>query len=276
MNANNLGGFKQGSGGTDNIIQTIPAAGSVFGGTGSYRLDGGYIYFTPVGYPTAAYKLGLDSQGKPLFTNVGQSATIGAGRVGIGVPTVTTYKGQEGTGILWISDPQSGLLAFDAVPVKGVLQPIPLPPTGGLNKFLRPAFGDGRLYVSDTRGNIICLGSPVALPLQCSQPVDFGEVSIGTTATKIVNCTAQIAITSIDGCTTGDATWRCQNSTLPKGALKQGDTFTFPIHRILLELELMMRKMLHSERFFLELSARLSISTPQTLFRNTAISFRSL
>jgi iron transport multicopper oxidase len=43
MNANNLGGFKQGPGGTDNILQTIISAGAVFGGVGSYPLEGGYI-----------------------------------------------------------------------------------------------------------------------------------------------------------------------------------------------------------------------------------------
>lgn len=229
MNANNLGGFKQGPGGTDNILQTIVAQGSVFGGSGSYPLEGGYIYFTPVGFPTVCYKLGLDSQGAPLFTLVGQTATNGAGRVGIGVPTVTTYKGQAGTGILWISDPNAGLQAFNAVPVNGILTPISLPPTGGLNKFLRPAFGDGRLYVSDSNGNVICLGSPVALPLKCTQPVDFGDVAIGNTSTQIINCTALIAITSIDGCTTADGTFQCVNSTLPKGALAQGATFSFPV-----------------------------------------------
>jgi iron transport multicopper oxidase len=115
------------------------------------------------------------------------------------------------------------------VPVNGILTLIPLPPTGGLNKFQRPAFGDGRLYVSDTNGNVICLGSPVALPLQCSQPVDFGQVAIGSTGIQLVNCTAQIAITSINGCTTGDKTWQCLNSTLPQGPLAQGATFSFPV-----------------------------------------------
>lgn len=43
MNANNLGGFKQGPGGSDNVIQTIIADGAVFGGVGSYPLEGGYI-----------------------------------------------------------------------------------------------------------------------------------------------------------------------------------------------------------------------------------------
>lgn len=35
--------------GVDNIIQTIIGQGAVFGGAGSYPLEGGYIYFTPVG-----------------------------------------------------------------------------------------------------------------------------------------------------------------------------------------------------------------------------------
>ncbi|TVY32992.1 WSC domain-containing protein [Lachnellula subtilissima] len=234
MNANNLGGFKQGPGGmlsflgTDNIIQTILAQGSVFGGVGSYPLEGGFIYFTPVGSPTVCYKIGLDSQGAPLFTLVGQTATNSAGRVGIGVPTVTSYKGQAGTGILWISDPNLGLQAFNAVPVNGILKSIPLTATGGLNKFQRPSFGDSRLYVSDTSGHVFCLGSPVSLPLSCSQPVDFGDTAIGSTSTQIVNCTALIP-TSINSCTTGDATWQCLNSTLPKGQLSKGQTFRFPV-----------------------------------------------
>jgi len=139
--------------------------------------EGGYIYFTAVGFPTRCYKMGVDAQGKPLFTLVGSTKASGDGRVGIGIPTITTYKGQAGTGILWITGPVTGLQAFNAVPKDGVLTPITLPPTGGLNKFLRPAFGDGRLYISDSKGNIICLGSPVALPLNCTQPVNFGEVS---------------------------------------------------------------------------------------------------
>lgn len=229
LNANNLGGFKQGSGGTDNIIQSIIGAGSVFGGVGSYPLEGGYIYFTPIGSPTVAYKMSLDSNGAPIFGLAGQSSTNGAGRVGIGIPTLTSYKGQAGTGILWIADPSAGLQAFQAVPVNGKLVPIPIPPTGGLNKFIRPAFGDGRVYVSDSSGNVICLGSPVALPLSCTQPVNYGDLPIGSTATQTINCTALIAITSINGCVALDKTFECNNSTLPKGALAKGATFSFPV-----------------------------------------------
>ncbi|KAG4437998.1 hypothetical protein IFR05_006499 [Cadophora sp. M221] len=229
MNANNLGGFKQGPGGTDNVIQTITAQGTVFAGVGSYPLEGGYIYFTPTGGATVCYKMGLDSNGVPSFTLVGQTNGPAAGRVGVGIPTTTTYKGQIGTGILWISDPSLGLQAFNAVPVNGVLQPIPLPATGGLNKFQRPAFGDGRLYTTDSNGNIMCLGSPVALPLNCTDPIDFQDVTIGTSATRTVDCKALIPITKVNGCTTGNANWKCDNSTLPQGALAQGATFSFPV-----------------------------------------------
>lgn len=86
MNADNLGGFKLGKGATDNILQTIIAPNAVFGGAGSYPLEGGFIYFTPIGASTLAYKLGLDSNGSPLFSKVGQSSDVSAGRVGVGVP----------------------------------------------------------------------------------------------------------------------------------------------------------------------------------------------
>ncbi|CAG8961012.1 hypothetical protein HYFRA_00002552 [Hymenoscyphus fraxineus] len=221
MNANNLGGFKQGPGGKFFTYPPEEASSQV--------LDHIHLRAVTFSYPTVCYKIGHDSQGAPLFTLVGQTAVAGAGRVGIGTPTITTNNNKPGTGILWITDPNAGVRAFHAVPVNGVLTQIPITPTGGLNKFLRPAFGDGRLYVSDSNGNVICLGSPVALPLKCSSPIDFGNTPIGSTNTKTINCTALIGINSINGCVTGDKTWQCSNSTLPKGPLAQGAQFSFPV-----------------------------------------------
>ncbi|KAI4261331.1 MAG: hypothetical protein L6R42_003465 [Xanthoria sp. 1 TBL-2021] len=229
MNADNLGGFKLGPGATDNIIQTIISPNAVFGGAGSYPLDGGYIYFTPVGEPLMAYKLGLDQKGSPLFSKVGQSPENSAGRVGVGTPTVTTYKGQSGTGIVWVTDVDAGLKAYKAVPdASGNLIRINIPPTGGLNKFQRPAFGDGRLYVTAV-SRVICMGSPVSIPLNCTGPVDFGDVTIGTTKTVQVQCQALIPITKINGMTIGDKTYQASNASLPQGALSRGDTFSFPV-----------------------------------------------
>jgi iron transport multicopper oxidase len=229
-NADNLGGFANGPQGTDGVIQTLIGSGAVFGGSGSYPLEGGYIYFTPVGAPTVAYSLGKDQFGGPLFSLVGSTPDNSAGRVGGGIPTVTSNKGQPGSGIVWMTDPDAGLRAYHAVPdATGKLVKINLPPTGGLNKFGRPAFGNGRLYVTNARGQIICLGSPVALPIQCNSPVDFGQVALGGNSTQTVSCTALINLNSVLGMTTGDPTFHVSNSTLPQGAVASGTTFTFPV-----------------------------------------------
>ncbi|KAI9776670.1 MAG: hypothetical protein M1835_005454, partial [Candelina submexicana] len=230
VNADNLGGYRLGPGQQDGIIQTIQTDHSVFGGAGSYPLEGGYFYFTPVGFPTYAYKLGHDGTGKPAFTNVGHSPENSVARVGVGIPTVTSYQGKEGTGILWMTDPEAGLRAWHAVPgPDGLLKTINLPPVTGANKFQRPAFGDTRLYVTDANGVLTCLGSPVNLPLTCTSPVNFGSVALGDKATQTVSCTANIAITSLDGASVGDLHFEVSNSSLPKGPIAKGTKFTFPV-----------------------------------------------
>jgi hypothetical protein len=85
-NADNMGGYKMGSGGGDAVIQTItPEKGSaMFGAVGSYPLEGGYMYITPVGAPTYAYAVGKDASGRPAFISSGSSPDNSAGRVGVG------------------------------------------------------------------------------------------------------------------------------------------------------------------------------------------------
>ncbi|KAL8879655.1 MAG: hypothetical protein Q9198_002774, partial [Flavoplaca austrocitrina] len=73
------------------------------------------------------------------------------------------------------------------------------------------------------------MGSPVSIPLNCTGPVDFGDVTIGTAKTVQVQCQALIPITKINGLTTGDKTYQASNASLPQGALKIGDTFSFPV-----------------------------------------------
>jgi hypothetical protein len=92
LNVNNLGGFKLGVGQTDGIIQTIVTNEAVFGAAGSYPLEGGFIYLTPVGYPTYAYSLGFTSTGTPQFSQVAATNETSTGRVGVGIPTITTLN----------------------------------------------------------------------------------------------------------------------------------------------------------------------------------------
>lgn len=230
LNANNLGGYKLGPGQTDGVIQTIVTNKAVFGGVGSYPLEGGYIYSTPVGYPTYVYKLGFSGSGVPVFSQVGHTPETSAGRVGVGIPVVTTYQGKEGTAIMWMCDPDAGLRAWYAVPGSdGLLKRINIPQVNGLNKFQRPAFGDSRLYVTDAQGTLYCLGSPVNLPLNCTSPVNFGTVALGASATRTVSCTANVPITRISDVTVGDAHFEVSLSDLPQGAIAKGATFSFPV-----------------------------------------------
>lgn len=230
LNANNLGGYKLGPGQTDGVLQTIVTNKAVFGGVGSYPLEGGYIYSTPVGYPTYVYKLGFSGSGVPVFSQVGRTPENSAGRVGVGIPVITTYQGREGTAILWMCDPDAGLRAWYAVPGgDGLLKRINIPQVNGLNKFQRPAFGDSRLYVTDAQGTLYCLGSPVNLPLNCTSPVNFGSVALGNSSTQTVSCKANIPITRISDVTVGDAHFEVSISDLPQGAIAKGATFSFPV-----------------------------------------------
>lgn len=89
------------------MIQTITEGGSIFGAAGSYPLEGGWVYTTPVGDATFAYQLGFTSAALPQLSKVAQTNEISAGRVGVGVPTVTSLNGQAGSAILWMTGEQS-------------------------------------------------------------------------------------------------------------------------------------------------------------------------
>ncbi|TPX13636.1 uncharacterized protein E0L32_005839 [Thyridium curvatum] len=229
VNLDNLGGFRQGANGGDATVQTIELGGSLFGGFGSYPAEGGYIYATTVGGPLRAWKLGHDGAGKPVFSLAGTSQWISAGRVGVGQMTITSDNGKQGTGIVWVTDPNEGLVAFRAVPQDGVMVRINTPKIQGANKFQRPAFGNGRVFVSSNVNKLYAVGSNVASALNCTDPVSFGDVSAGSVATATVTCKAVTQISAIKGCSPADSSFRCDNSTLPQGAVASGTTFTFPV-----------------------------------------------
>jgi len=76
---------------------------------------------------------------------------------------------------------------------------------------------------------LYCLGAPVNLPLNCTSPVSFGNVALGTASTQVVTCEAIIAITAIDGATVGSNYFEVSNSSLPSGPLKAGTSFSFHV-----------------------------------------------
>ncbi|KZL79134.1 wsc domain-containing protein [Colletotrichum incanum] len=229
VNADNLGGFRQAPDGGDGVLQTIELGGSLYGGFGSYPAEGGYIYATAVGGSLVAYKLGFDSRGAPQFSLAGKSAWISAGRVGVGQMTVTSDNGRTGTGIVWITDVNTGLQAFRAVPQDGVMVPLTLPQSQGTNKYQRPVFGDGRVFFHANNNKLVCFGAPVNSAVNCTSPVDFGSLEIGSIASASVSCKANVALTKVNGCSVSDSSWSCSNSTLPQGTVAAGTSFSLNV-----------------------------------------------
>ncbi|KAK6525361.1 hypothetical protein TWF694_005500 [Orbilia ellipsospora] len=231
VNADNLGGYKMGPSSGDKILQTItPPGGSLFGGIGSYPLEGGYIYAASPNYNTVVYGFGKDSNGNPIFTQVGMTAELNAGRVGTGIPTITSMNGQTGTGILWLTDIDNGLRAWNAVPNNdGSMTRLNLPPVTYAGKWQRPAFGNGKVYVAGSNGKITCLGAPINLPLTCTD-VNFGDVTIGTAKTMNVSCQANIAINSFKGLNISPGKYfQASNSSVTGTSLAVGKNVTIPV-----------------------------------------------
>ena len=158
----NLGGYRQGVGSSDGVLQSLSLDGVFSGGIGSYPLEGGYIYANTENGSLSAYKFVNSSPSNSsasLFTFAGKAATTHS--VGAGIPTVTSKNGEPGTGIVWLTDPTRGLLAYKAVPVNGSLAQVKIG-TGvnvqGSGKYSRPVFGDGKVYVFDGIGSLVALG----------------------------------------------------------------------------------------------------------------------
>ncbi|KAI5778011.1 hypothetical protein EDC01DRAFT_623331 [Geopyxis carbonaria] len=226
LNLDTLGGYQMGPGRKDAALQTIQLPGPVFASAGTYPFEGGYVYVTPVGHQTIAYKFGVSSTGAPIFTEAGKTAHQAAGRQGVGHTMVTTLNGEPGTGILWIVDVDgTNLRAYGTVPVNGILPTYAMLNNPGQMKFSRPTFGDGKVYVTTHTGYITAFGSPVNMPLNCSSPYDLGRANLGNTTTAAVSCTALTA-TRIDSIDLDVAThFGAGNYTLPR-TLAAGDKFT--------------------------------------------------
>ncbi|ROV99138.1 hypothetical protein VMCG_06689 [Cytospora schulzeri] len=229
MDANDLGGYKNGANQGDNILQTItpPSGAAMFATVSCYPLEGGYIYIAPSGAPIYAYALGYDSSGRPQFSYAGETSASTTGRVAISGTVVTSLDGQEGSGILWIVDPDLGIGAYEAVPNNGILTPITLPATGLLSKFQRLAFGDGRYYTTSP-GYVLAYGSPVTLPLNCTGPLNYGEVPIGSSETQNLTCTALID-TTIESMTIGSTYYKVTKSPTLPTTLTTGQSFTLSV-----------------------------------------------
>jgi hypothetical protein len=226
LNLDDLGGYQNGPNKLDDIIQVYQNENSVYAGAGVYPLEGGYIYINIVNHPTRVFQFSCIN-GVPSFAAV--ATTSSNNGFGVGHGTVTSLNGQAGTGLLWTSDLVGlNLRIYNAVPVNGGMTMINSFNVPGLTKFTRPVFGDGRVYLGTTQGYFYGFGAPVNLPLNCSSPYDFGTANLNTpTASKVVTCTANIAVTVSNIILTGDPNFNITGLPAVPLTLTAGKTFTF-------------------------------------------------
>ena len=190
INGNDMGGFQQGSGGTDDVLQTVGPFEGEWGHPAAYGGQGGWVYLLESGGgPLRALSYGVNGQGLPQLASAGVSAdSFGYTS---GAPLVTSNGTKAGSAVVWVvySSGSSGaggtLLAYDAVPTGGVMTQIWSAPIGTATKFTVPTASDGRIYVGTRDGNLLAFGSNAAAPLQAPS-VDLGSVPVGTTVTTTV------------------------------------------------------------------------------------------
>ncbi|KAF2108754.1 WSC domain-containing protein [Lophiotrema nucula] len=233
LNLDNLGGYQNGPNALDAVIQTFQNENSVYAGAGVLPLGGGYIYIPVTQYQTHVFQFSCNSAGNAVFTKVGDTPEKNAYILGTGHGTTTSLDGQEGTGLLWISDAQG--------PELRIYDPIPPGGSGPLNllnsfqidavtKFTRPVFGDGTVYIGTTKGYLYGFGNPSTPALNCSAPASFGNLIINSASTTMtVTCTALITINLVNNITLDSNSFNLSNAPFLPFTLSIGRSFSFNV-----------------------------------------------
>jgi hypothetical protein len=199
--------MKQGLNGGDRVVARIGSLGGVWGQTGVWSGDGGYLYVLPPGSTfgdgvVRVLKWGLDAYGNPAVAEVARAAESAGFGSTAGV--VSSDGTTSGTGLLWVvardaSGSGGQLRAYDAVPVNGKLVLRWSGSLGVATKFSLPTvFGD-RVYVGTADGRLLSFGSPVARPLT-GGPLTIPKTNVGDsrTANLTLRATTDLHVTGID------------------------------------------------------------------------------
>jgi len=146
-----LGKYRQGPGGTDRVVQSLPGAvGGVWGSPAYYHgADGQFVYYCGARDHLKSFRLGDER-----LTSAGQSADTfpgGPGYEGGAIPSVSSNGAAAGSGVVWVvrrTNPLA-LFAYDATNLGAKLfegEAGPWTNTGG-GPFMAPTVANGRVYV---------------------------------------------------------------------------------------------------------------------------------
>jgi iron transport multicopper oxidase len=194
LDRGDLGGFAQGPGGLDKVVQRLGPIGGVWSRSAVWPGEGGWTYLptaSPGNSPDGTtghlnvFRAGTDATGLPTLALAGQAD--GDFGFGSSPPVVTSNGTSPGTGLVWIIYSPDGtgvggeLRAYDTRPVGGTLPLRVQLPIGRASKFNPPGVGDGRIYVGNRDGHVLGFGNTAPVTLTGS-PVDLGVVGVGGVA----------------------------------------------------------------------------------------------
>jgi hypothetical protein len=200
LNRDDLGGFQQGLGKADKVIQRLGPYGGVWSRPGVWPGEGGWIYI-PSSYNGGAlrvYQYGVSGTGQPTLSLQGTSSD--AFGFSSSAPVITSNATNAGSALVWVIWTPNGtgvgaqLRAYDPVPVGGKPVLRWSAPIGTSAKFATPGVGAGRIYVGTRDSKVLGFGAPVTAPL--TGPVtDFPTTTIGSSSEKTLTLTATGTVT---------------------------------------------------------------------------------
>jgi hypothetical protein len=216
-----LGGFQQGPGGTDQVVQEIGPYGGVWSKPAAWGGDGGWVYIATAdtvvspdgdfGY-LRAYRAGVDSLGVPTLTLAGSAPDLFG--FSSSAPIVTSNGTSSSSALLWIiwNPDYTGfgaqLRAYDMLPVNGVLQMRFSADVGQGSKFNPPGVSENRLYVGTRDGRVIGFGLTASAASVANDPASSVRARLGaaypnpvaraTTMELALAKSAHVAITIFD------------------------------------------------------------------------------
>jgi hypothetical protein len=239
LNRDDLGGYDQGPGGGDNVVQRLGSYGAVFGRPGVWPGDGGYVYIPTSccqsgGGQLDVYKYGVTASGAPSLAQVATSSDVFG--FGSGSPVITSDGTTSGSALVWIiwaADRQGDggqLRAYDPVPVNG--QPVLVwsASIGSATNYSTPGVGAGRLYVGARDGHVLAFGSPLTQPVGGSG-LSFPNTTDGSSSapqTLTITANQNTTITSLTSSDPSEFVLGPPSESLP-ATLSTGGTITVPV-----------------------------------------------
>lgn len=250
LDRDNLGGYREGPGESDDVLQQLPAIGGVWSRASVWPGEGGWIYLESA---TSVEKINeseyaeyghlhfykyVDEGGVPKLEPAGESPEGEGYGFGSAAPVITSDGTTPGSAIMWtVRTPEENgelgegaeLLAYDATP-NGEGHPVQLwhELIGTSSKFALPGVGEGRLYLGTRDEHVIGFGATAASSLSGAE-VSFPAAGVGSTshATATVTANEEVTVDSVRS-SSGEFVVEGETPALP-AHLTRGQTLTVPL-----------------------------------------------